>query len=236
VLPLSYIHGETLIHFPSPQADKHMKIIGFSSGAVGKHSNVDRMVQAIMEKSGYEYEFVKLNNLSYNACKSCVQLCAGPQECRLRDDLLPYFPKIKEADAVVLGAGVQMGTVNAAMLAFISRLWGYRHVTIPIKNKPFVLALSSGGKAHRAEDTFRTYLRPYEVNILDVVSYASAIIPCYKCRRHQECKIGGAYRIWGEATCTLEITPEMFHKWENHPRTVARVESAADQLIECLEA
>ena len=212
-----------------------MKIIGFSSGAVGRHSNADRMVQAIMENSGHEYEFVKLNDLSYNACKSCVWRCAGPQLCQLEDDLLPYFPKVREADAVVLGAAVHMGTVNVAMTAFISRLWGFRHVTIPIKSKPFVLALSAGGRDHRGEDAFRMHLMPYQVNIIDAVSYSSAIVPCYRCGRHQECKIGGAYRVWGEDVCTLEITPDLFRRWEDHPATVAKVEAAGKRITECLD-
>lgn len=211
-----------------------MKIIGFSTGVVGKDSNVDRMVQAIMEKSGYDCEFVKLNDLSYNACKSCVWLCAGPQLCQLEDDLLPYYPKVKEADAVVLGAAVHMETIDAAMVAFISRLWGFRHVTIPIKNKPFVLALSGGGKGHRAIDAFRVHLMPYQVSILDVVSYSSAIMPCYKCGRHQECKIGGAYRAYGERVCTLEITPDLFRQWEDHPETAAKVEAAGKKLGDSL--
>ncbi len=126
-----------------------MKIIGFSSGVVGTQSNVDRMVQAIMGHSGCEAEFVKLNDLTYNACKGCVWLCTGPQVCMLEDDLLPYYQKLKEADAVVLGAAVHKRTVNAAMLAFMSRLWGYRHVTIPIKSKPFVLTMSAGGRINR---------------------------------------------------------------------------------------
>ena len=66
-----------------------MKIIGFSSGVVGRESNVDRMVKAIMEKCGYDFEFVKLNDLNYSACKSCVWLCAEPQLCMLEDDLFP---------------------------------------------------------------------------------------------------------------------------------------------------
>ena len=222
-----------MAYLSTQQEKMHMKIIGFSSGAVGKQSNVDRMVQAIMEKSGHEYEFVKLNDLSYNACKSCVELCAGPQLCQLEDDLLPYYPKVKEADAVVLGAAVHMATINAAMTAFISRLWGFRHVTIPIKNKPFVLAISGGGKQHRAKDAFRAHLMPYQVNILDVVSYSSTIMPCYRCGRHQECKIGGAYRVWGERTCTLEVTPEFFRQWEDHPETVAKVEAAGNLIAEC---
>lgn len=212
-----------------------MKVIGFSSGAVGKRSNIDRMVEAIMEKSGHEYEFVKLNDLTYNACKSCVGLCAGPQVCQLKDDLFPYYQKVKEADAVVLGAAVHMQTVNPAMLAFISRLWGFRHVSIPIQDKPFVLALSAGGLTDHATDAFRMYLAPYQVNVLDVVSYSSRIMPCYKCGRHQECKIGGAYRIYGDGASTLEITPELFRKWEDHPETVAKVEAAGNLIAGCLQ-
>ena len=49
-----------------------MKIVGFSYGVVGRDSNVDRMVKAIMKKSGYESEFIKLTDLNYSACKSCV--------------------------------------------------------------------------------------------------------------------------------------------------------------------
>ena len=137
-----------------------MKIIGFSSGVVGRESNVDRMVKAIMAETGCESEFVKLNDLNYSACKSCVWLCAKPQLCMLEDDLLPYSQKIKEADAVVLGSPVHVGTINAAMVGFISRLWAFRHVTIPIKNKPLVLALCGafGGKADNAAEDFRRAL------------------------------------------------------------------------------
>ena len=37
-----------------------MKVIGFSAGGVGREGNIDRMVKAILDKSGYEVEFVKL--------------------------------------------------------------------------------------------------------------------------------------------------------------------------------
>jgi multimeric flavodoxin WrbA len=209
-----------------------MKIIGFSSGVVEHESNVDRMVKAIMAETGCEPEFVKLNDLNYSACKSCVWLCAEPQVCMLDDDLLLYYQKVKEADAVVLGSPVHFGTINAAMVAFISRLWAFRHVTIPIKNKPFVLAVSKGlgGKADNAAEDFRRALMPYQVNVLDVVQYISQIPPCYSCGRHQECNIGGAYRMWGEKAHTLPITPELFRKWEDDPETVARIKAAGKKL------
>ncbi len=209
-----------------------MKIIGFSAGVVGRDSNVDRMVKTIMEKTGCESEFVKLTDLNYSACKGCVWLCAGPQVCQLEDDLLPYLPKVREADAVVLGSPIHFGSVSAAMLAFVSRLWGYRHVSIPIRNKPFILTLSGGGVKQRdtSEQDFRRALSPFAVSIVDVVSYYSRIPPCYRCGRHQECVIGGAYQIWGDKTPTLAISPELFRCREDRPETVARIEAAAEKL------
>jgi len=56
-----------------------MKVIGFSAGSVGREGNVDRMVKAILDKSGHEAEFVKLTDLNFSGCKGCVQLCAGPR-------------------------------------------------------------------------------------------------------------------------------------------------------------
>jgi multimeric flavodoxin WrbA len=85
-----------------------MRVIGFSSGVVYREGNVDRMVKAILEKSGHEHEFVKLTNLTYSPCKGCVELCAEPQVCQLEDDLYPYYHKIKEADAVVVGSPVSL--------------------------------------------------------------------------------------------------------------------------------
>lgn len=213
-----------------------MKVIGFSSGVVGRDSNVDRMVKAIMAETDCETEFVKLNDLNYSACKGCVELCAKPQVCMFDDDLKPYCQKVKDADAVVLGGADHFGTVNAAMVSFISRLWAFHHVTIPIKNKPFVLALcgASGGQGDSTLDDFRKLVNLYQVNLLDVVPYASHIPPCYSCGRHTECSIGGAYIMWGEKARTLEITPELFRKWEDDPETVSAVKAAGKKLSDAL--
>ena len=96
------------------------------------------MVEEILEKSGHEYEFVKLTDLVYSGCKGCSWLCAKPQVCMLKDDLLPYYQKIKEADGVVIGSPVYGGGVNTAALALIERFYGYGHVTRSIENKSFI--------------------------------------------------------------------------------------------------
>ncbi len=212
-----------------------MKIIGFSAGVVGRESNADRMVKAVMDKTGYETEFVKLTDLNYSACKGCVWLCAEPEVCRLEDDLLPYYQKVKEADAVVLGSPVAFRTVSATMLAFTSRLWGFRHVNFAIRKKPFILALAGAAEEQpRAVDDFRNAVSPFMVDVVDVILYTSHIPPCYRCGRHQECKIGGAYRRWGEEVCDLTVEPEFFRKWEDNPATVAEIGEAAEKLKEAV--
>ena len=209
-----------------------MKIIGFSAGVVGRDSNTDRIVKAIMEKSGYESEFVKLTDLNFSACKGCVWLCAKPEVCMLEDDLFPYFQKVKEADAVVLGTPVHGRTISATMSAFISRLWGFRHVNFAIENKPFILTLSGlvAERLHGAADDFRKALKPFRVNVVDIVKYCSGTPPCYRCGRHQECRIGGAYHKWGDEVRNLTIAPELFRKWEDCPATAAEIEKAAEKL------
>jgi multimeric flavodoxin WrbA len=151
-----------------------MKIIGFSAGVTGSDSNVDRMVKNIMDKTGYDTEFVKLTDVDYSACKGCVWLCAKPEVCRLEDDLLPYYQKVKEADAVVLGSPVHFATISATMTAFISRLWGFRHVNYAIKNKPFILAVSGLAEEQLpgVADDFRNALKPFQVNVVDILKFA----------------------------------------------------------------
>ena len=205
-----------------------MKVLGFSSGTIDRLGNADRMVKAIMDKSGHENEFVKLTDLVYSGCKGCSWLCAEPQVCVLEDDLFPYYQKIKEADAIIVGCPVYGGGINAAMVSFFERFHGYNHVTRVIKDKPFVGVVCGYKTPDAAVEQLRHRLR--RVKLLDVVEYASCSPPCVRCGRHQECSIGGLYQMIGNAAHSKIITAEMFHKWEDDPETVAAVEAAASKL------
>jgi NAD(P)H-dependent FMN reductase len=207
-----------------------MKVIGFSAGCVGRQGNIDRMVKAILEKSGHEVEFVKLADLNYSGCKGCVQLCARPQVCRLTDDAQPYYQKVKEADAVVIGTPVYFNTVNAMVWAFIERFFGYRHVDIPIADKPFVLVVGGALQLDFAVELFHRLLAKFQVNILDTVRYLSKLPPCFKCGRHTECEIGGMYKMFGDAAKQVKVTKQMFTRWEDNSQVAAAVDAAAEKL------
>jgi len=207
-----------------------MKVIGFSAGCVGRQGNIDRMVKAILDRSGHEVEFVKLADLTYSGCKGCVQLCARPQVCRLTDDAQPYYQKVKEADAVVIGTPVYFNTVNAMVWAFIERFFGYRHVDIPIADKPFVLVVGGALQLDFAVELFHRLLAKFQVNILDTVRYLSKLPPCFKCGRHTECEIGGMYKMLGDAAKQVKVTKQMFTRWEDNSQVAAAVDAAAEKL------
>lgn len=207
-----------------------MRIVGFSTGATGKVGNVDRMVQAVMDKTGWDSEFVKLTDLNFTGCKGCVDLCAKPQVCMADDGLLPHFQALKDADAIVLGAPVYMGSMNATMRAFVERFYGYRHVSIAISGKPVVLVLAGCAPAGEAPKEFRQLLGVYNLNVVETIHFCSLSPPCLTCGRHLDCKIGGLYMMYGDKANTMEITPDMFKTWEDDPAAVQAVERAAEEL------
>jgi NAD(P)H-dependent FMN reductase len=181
------------------------------------------MVKAVLQKSGHEAEFVKLADLNYSGCKGCVQVCAKPQVCRLEDDAQPYYEKIKHADAVVIGTPVYFDTMTSMVWAFIERFFGYRHVDIPIAGKPFVLVVGGALRLDSAVEQLHRALGMFEVNVLDTVRFLSKTPPCFKCGRHQECEIGGAYMMFGDAAKELKFTKQMFARWEDDRKVATAV-------------
>jgi hypothetical protein len=188
------------------------------------------MVKAILDKSGHDVEFVKLADLNYSGCKGCVQLCARPQVCMMADDAQPYYQKVKEADAVVIGTPVYFNTITAMVWAFIERFFGYRHVDIPISGKPFVLVVGGALMLDSAVEQLHKALCMFEVNILDTVRYLSKVPPCFKCGRHTECEIGGMYHMLGDAAKQVKVTKQMFTRWEDDSTVAAAVDAAAEKL------
>ncbi len=207
-----------------------MKVIGFSAGSVGREGHTDRLVKAILEKSGHEVEFVKLTDLTYSGCKGCVQLCAKPQVCKLEDEAQPYYEKIKQADAVVIGTPVYFNTMTATVWAFIERFFGYRHVDVAIAGKPFVLVVGGALMLDSAVEQLHKVLGVFELKVLDTVRYLSKVPPCFKCGRHRDCEIGGMYRMLGDAAKDVTITKEMFTRWEDNCEVAAAVDAAAEKL------
>lgn len=82
-----------------------MTIIGVSGSPI-LDVNTDRIVKALLEKSGEVYIFVDLSTLRYDPCRTCAHLCAGTNMCQLDDDLQPYPKLILNSEALVPATAV----------------------------------------------------------------------------------------------------------------------------------
>jgi len=120
---------------------------------------------------------VKLTELNYSACRGCVNLCARPQVCNLEDEAMPYYQKIKDADAVVIGSPVYGGSINATALSFMERFFGYRHVTMALKDKPFVAVICGFRMIDAAVEQVEKKIKATGANLLETVTFISGSPP-----------------------------------------------------------
>ena len=105
-----------------------MKIIGIN-GSPRKNCNTATLVGEALEgaqSKGAESELINLYDLNYKGCKSCFacKLKDGKSygNCAARDDLTPVLKRIEEADALILGSPIYLGTATGEMRSFLERL------------------------------------------------------------------------------------------------------------------
>ena len=209
-----------------------MAILGISSSAI-KGGNVDRMVKAVIDKSGKQAEFINLSDLSYGPCRACPHLCAGDNLCKLEDDLKPLYPKIVSAEAIVFGTPVYFNSMNGFMTLFLERLWSFRHQRFPLAGKPFAV-VATGDRldgAEQAVESVRRRMSAYKAKYAGGVCFGSSIFPCYTCGFGKTCRVGGLYGAHGEEGLKdLEISPKLFKRWEDHPDIAAQIDELAREI------
>jgi multimeric flavodoxin WrbA len=212
-----------------------LTILGFSSSAT-LGGNVDRMVKYVLNNSGRPSEFINLTELSYSPCRACVELCAKDNVCKLDDGLKPYYPKLIEAEAVVLGTPSYFDNLNGFMAVFLERLWSFRHQRFPLEGKPFVV-VASGGVTYpdQAIDAVKRRMTAYRAVFLGGVAYCSTIIPCFKCGYGTVCEVGASQDIYGtQGRRNLKITKDLFKSWEDNPEVVQQFDNVCQKLMMAL--
>ena len=210
-----------------------MSILGFSSSPI-TGGNVDRMVQYILGHRAKQSEFINLTKLSYSPCRACAHLCADDNLCKLDDDLKSFYPKLMEADAIVLGTPSYFDNLNGFMTVFLERLWALRHQRFPLEGKPFVVVASGGlTSPQQAIEEVKRRMIDYRAVFAGSVAFTSTIIPCFKCGFGKVCEIGGSQTVYGEeGRKKLKITKDLFKQWEDFPEIVRDI----DNLCQILKA
>jgi len=105
-----------------------MKVIAFN-GSPRKDWNTAILLNKALEGAtaqGAETELIHLYDLNYKGCISCFacKIKDGKSygKCAIKDDLSPVLKKVEEADALILGSPIYLGTPTGEMRSFMERL------------------------------------------------------------------------------------------------------------------
>lgn len=99
-----------------------MKAIGIS-GSPRKDGNTDiitRHALKAIEEEGIETELISLAGLDIQPCTACMA-CSRGETCSIKDDLMPIYQKMKEADAIIISSPVYYGSATALVRGLMER-------------------------------------------------------------------------------------------------------------------
>lgn len=101
-----------------------MKILGIV-GSERKKGNTSLLVQRALETAGaegIETEIIFLGDYTIAGCMGC-EGCKNTYRCVVNDDMQKIYPRLLEADAVIIGSPTYFYNVSAAVKAFIDRCY-----------------------------------------------------------------------------------------------------------------
>jgi multimeric flavodoxin WrbA len=129
-----------------------LKVLGImGSPRIG--GNTDLLLDEALngaQSRGAEVEKITVSNLKIAPCRE-IYACLKDGECVIKDDMRGIYPKLVNADAVIVATPIFFYTVSAQVMALISRcqaLWSRRYVLnmdIPAKKGAFIAVGATKG-------------------------------------------------------------------------------------------
>jgi multimeric flavodoxin WrbA len=184
-----------------------MKVLGVSGSPI-KNSNTDRAVQAVLEATGIETEFVKLSDYTVAPCKACLG-CVKTNRCVIQDDGVMLAEKAKAADALVIGGFTPYSTLDSRSKAFIERLYPLRHRHGFMAGKPGAAVITSCVPEENKQlppagemgvNAVMFYMMEEGMRFVGSLKIQGNV-PCVKCGFGDECTVSGLKMLFGpEAT------------------------------------
>ncbi len=106
-----------------------MKVYAIN-GSPRKDNNTSKMLHSFIDgvKSvgDFEIEYIDLYDLDYKGCASCFGCQLNDENlfgyCHRKDDISKILKELPQADGVVLGSPIYLGTISSTMHTFLERL------------------------------------------------------------------------------------------------------------------
>lgn len=194
------------------------QVLGISGSPI-RDSNTDRAVQAILEHTGLETEFVKLSELEFAPCRACLG-CINANECVVIDDVRSLAAKFRAAPAFVLGAYTPYSSLDARTKAFMERMFCFRHRTGGSRGKRGVAVVTTacppGAKnvppaAATALSQIGFWMAEEGIEHLGSL-VLEGNLPCIRCGRGDTCEVSGIKMIHGPDATVASVGVHTFEE------------------------
>ena len=208
------------------------KIIGISGSPI-KNSNTDRLVQAVLDGSGLNTEFVKLSKINVRPCIACLG-CKKDNICKVKDDFPELAEKVRKAGAVVVGGYSPYGMVDGFTKAFLERLFSLRHQNGLNRGKlAVVVATGIGRGAPGLEEAGGQIAHALTLEGMEVLDQLMVVgnPECMVCGFGETCPMSALPWIFGEDTT---VTPDKFSNVEDQKEVWDRAKALGLEIAQKL--
>ncbi len=174
-----------------------IEVLGISGSPI-ENSNTDRLIQAVLDATELEFEFVKLSRINIRPCLACKQ-CVPDNICKVKDDFPELAERIKKAKALIIGAYIPYKQIDGFTKALLERFWSLRHVKNLLRGKLFatVLTYLSPDASDIVNQALVTQLKTMERMELIGQVKVKGNIPCLTCGQGDECQMSGFRKRYG---------------------------------------
>jgi len=174
-----------------------IEVLGISGSPI-ENSNTDRLVQAVLEATELEFEFVKLSRINIRPCLACKQ-CVPDNICKVKDDFPELAKKIRKAKALIIGAYIPYKQIDGFTKALLERFWSLRHVSNLLRGKLCVTVLTylSPDAADNTNQALAIQLKEMERMELIGQVMVKGNIPCLTCGVGDDCEMSGLRKRYG---------------------------------------
>ncbi|NLC57831.1 MAG: flavodoxin family protein [Armatimonadetes bacterium] len=137
-----------------------MKILGIL-GSPRSRGNTAILLEGVMEgarRAGAETRVISVASLDTNFCAGCSH-CFRYGQCHYRDDVEKVKEKMLDADGIVLGSPVYIGTVSAQMKTIMDRCAYFIHCFLLAGKYGAAVATAGAGQAEEVAEFQNRFLR-----------------------------------------------------------------------------
>ena len=110
-----------------------VRILGICGSPV-RNGNVEALLEKALHSQdnqpGVSYEIITLAGLEVGDCihcNFCLRKQKGDRRCSVEDDMAAIYPRVEEADVLLLATPVYFGRLSGHLAAFIDRMRVYVH-------------------------------------------------------------------------------------------------------------